>query len=196
MVASLASRLAFPSSTRRPDWSTTSIVLKAGSSSCENHSRTTAGARCTVLPTDGVAWSRNAWARAAGAARSSAGTASMVARHRTASLPEERLPETVREEIVEEEVQLDDAADVAPRPAVHRNDRLGADLEVLPGPDDARIDRAGGLAGEAAVQGRREAELDERNEAVEGRRQAHVAHEGLQVLQAVLDGEAGLERVG
>ena len=83
-----------------------------------------------------------------------------------------------------------------PGQAVDRDDRLGADLIILPGPDQAGLDRAGGLAALAAVHRRRHGHLDHRDQTVEGRGQSHVLHVMLQIFKAVFDGDAVIEIVG
>src|SRR5437763_1804960 len=55
------------------------------------------------------------------------------------------------EQIVEIDMELDDAAVAVSREVIRRQDRLRADLEVLPGPDDSRLDRADRLSGRYAV---------------------------------------------
>ena len=54
----------------------------------------------------------------------------------------------VREQIVEEEMELEQRADAVTLALAIGDDRLGADLEILPRPDDAgRDDAGGGVAG-------------------------------------------------
>jgi hypothetical protein len=67
-------------------------------------------------------------------------------------MADDRPPETPWEELLEEEVHQAKDSDVFSTPAVQRNDRLEAELERLPDPDQARVDRARRLAAAAAVQ--------------------------------------------
>src|SRR3954452_5499255 len=61
--------------------------------------------------------------------------------------------ERMRENVVDVEVQLRDKADAVAAALVHRKNRLGGELDMLPGPDEAGIDRPGRAA--AAGPGRR-----------------------------------------
>src|SRR5258708_35208851 len=81
------------------------------------------------------------------------------------SVAEDRPPDTPGEQVVEEEMELKDATDAVAAQAVDRNDHFGADLVVLPGPDDAGLDGAGGEAALVAIEGRRHGYLDPRDHA-------------------------------
>src|ERR1700757_2652432 len=102
--------------------------------------RTSVGGVCTVLPTAGLARSRNACACAAPApAHPSTPARARPDRVRwvTASPREDRPPDRVREQVVEIEMQLKQRADAVALALPIGNDRLGADLIILPGPDHA-----------------------------------------------------------
>src|SRR5581483_3494386 len=100
------------------------------------------------------------------------------------SVREERAADAIRKQVVEEEMQLHHPADPMAGVAVHRNDGLKADLEILTRPDNAGLDRAGDLPVAAAVKAPRECELDQRDHPVERRLQPDVAYVMLQIFQA------------
>src|ERR1700689_1870837 len=196
-VWSRSSTRGAPSSTRAPAASVTSMPLKAGSSSCVNQMRTSAGGAPSVLPTGGAAWSRKACAHATPPRPTTSKQASSIPEIRCViSVSEYRPPEGGGENIVEEEMKLPQPAIAVPGQAVDRDDRLGADLIILPGPDQAGLDGAGGLAALAAIHRRRHGHLDHRDQTVEGRGQPHVLHVMLQIFEAVFDGDAVIEIVG
>src|SRR5258708_2171584 len=100
--------------------------------------RTSLGGVCTVLPTAGLARSRKACASAAPAqAHRSAPARTREDRLRwvMASPREDRPPDRVGEQVVEVEMQLQQRAHAVALAFAIGNDRLGADLEILPGPD-------------------------------------------------------------
>src|SRR5262245_35706860 len=175
----------------------TRIVLNTGSISPSNQMRTSDGDGLTLAPTRGSAWSGNAWAPADGGATSST-AASISAR----ALPGEGRPqhamewrpcEDLRGDVVEIEVQLPDHSDVLSRPLVDGNLRLDADLHVSAEPDDARVDRSRRAARVLRIIERGlHREFHEGNQAVERRAQADVPHEGLKIVEIVLDTEAPL----
>src|SRR5208282_783088 len=83
--------------------------------------------------------------------------------------------------------------------AGHRNDRLGADLEVLPRPDEPWLYRPSRRnPGGNTVDRGRKGDFNERNHVVERWRDANVLHMMLQVFEAVFKGEAIIEiiRIG
>src|SRR5215510_11382064 len=100
--------------------------------------------------------------------------------------------EDIRRDVVEVEVKLADDSHILPRLAVYGELQLEAQLDIPPEPDHARIDRARRPSGSRPLDRGLHGELHERDHAVEWCGQSHVAHEGLQVLQAVLEGEAPL----
>ena len=95
-------------------------------------------------------------------------------------------------------MQLDDAAETASGRARHRQDRLGADLHILPSPDDPGLHGAHGLAAGAAVQPGRKRYLNERDHPVERWLETDIHDLPLQVFEAVLKRKAVIDivRVG
>ena len=91
----------------------------------------------------------------------------------------------MREEIVKIEIELGNHADVIAGAFFNRNNRIYAKLEMLPGPKDPGIDRPGRLSTLSPVQRSFESELDQWNQAIEGRVPVHVLHLRLEVLDAV-----------
>src|SRR3981189_2507243 len=108
---------------------------------------------------------------------------------------ENRSADRPREKVVEIEMQLDNAAETTPGQARRRQDHLGADLHKLPGPDDAGLDRADGLAAGVAVQSGRKRHLDERDHAVERRLETDIPDLPLQIFQTVFKRETIIEVV-
>src|ERR1700730_6895157 len=92
-------------------------------------------------------------------------------------------------------MKLREKAYVVPGAAVHWNQKLEAELVVFVRPQEAWIDGADREAILAAIEWRHERNLDKRNEVVGNRGEAGVAHVLLQVRQAVLDREAGAQRM-
>src|SRR5258706_14111801 len=92
-------------------------------------------------------------------------------------------------------MQLDDPAETTPGRARRRQDHLGADLHKLPGPDDAGLDRADGLAAGAAVQSGRKRHLDERDHAVERWPETDIPDLPLQIFETVFKRETIIEVV-
>src|SRR5215472_17996216 len=101
------------------------------------------------------------------------------------SVSEEGTPERIRENVVEIKVQLDHAAEPVTARRIDRDDRLGADLVVLPRPDHPRLDRADRLAAPTAIERGRKRRLDQRDHPVERGAEADVLHILLQVGEAV-----------
>src|ERR1044072_3908716 len=139
-------------STCLPSLSSTRSVLNAGSRSSVNHTFTSAGAPCTVSPTRGDAWSRNACASAACATRA-------ISAPRTSL--ENRAANAARKYVIEEEVDLEKDAGSAAAERIHRHEGLERELHLAAGPDDPGIHRAG-ESRRAAVDRLLQIELDER----------------------------------
>ena len=91
-------------------------------------------------------------------------------------------------------MQLHEGAETVSGRMRSGNDRLGTDLKILAGPDDAWLDRAGRYLSRTDIaDGRRERDLDKRDQLVEGLPQADVFDAALQIRKAVLKGEAVVE---
>src|SRR5580704_244756 len=91
-------------------------------------------------------------------------------------------------------MQLHEGAETVSGRMGSGNDRLGADLKILPRPDDAWLDRAGRYLSRTDIaDGRRERDLDKRDQLVEGLPQADVFDAALQIRKTVLKGEAVVE---
>src|SRR5215470_3825084 len=84
-------------------------------------------------------------------------------------------------------MQLGNHSDVIARAFVDRDNRLCSELKVLTRPKHARIDRPGRLSTCVTVQGCFESELDQWNQAIEGRVPVHVLHLRLEVRDAVFE---------
>src|SRR5438270_3533615 len=108
---------------------------------------------------------------------------------------EDRPAERMRENVVDVKMQLGDEADAVSALIIHRKDRLGGELHMLPGPDEAGIDRAGRAAAAGPCR-RREREFDDRRQLRNKRAEAQVAHIVLEIEQAVLDRAAPFDRLG
>ena len=97
-------------------------------------------------------------------------------------------------QVIEIEVKLHDHTNLAARPGINGNDRFRPDLTVFARPNDAGIDRPSHLSTFAAIHRILEGEFDERDELIEGLSEPDILHVGLQIGEAVLDGEPPVER--
>src|SRR5437588_3195052 len=88
---------------------------------------------------------------------------------------EDRPAERVGKNVVDVEVQLRDEADAVTALPVHRKNRLGGELNMLPRPDEARIDRARGAAA-PCPHWRRESEFDHGRQVGNENAEALIAH--------------------
>src|SRR6516165_5821331 len=93
-------------------------------------------------------------------------------------------------------MKLDDAAVTVPGEARRRYDRLGADLEIRPCPDDSRLDRADRLPSKSPVHRGREGDFDQRKQLIERLPEPDVLHAALEIGEAVFEGEAVIEGSG
>src|SRR5437588_1603167 len=91
-------------------------------------------------------------------------------------------------------MDLSDPAHPGSRLMVDRHHRLQPKLHVSPGPENPRLYGSGGRSA-AAIDRRRQRELDHGNELIERFAQSDILDEGLQVRNAVFDGEAQVEHV-
>src|SRR5207244_11714499 len=97
--------------------------------------------------------------------------------------------------VIQKEMQLCYYADLISCVFVNRNHRLDPNLEISSRPDDARINRAGGLPLGAAVQRSFQCELHQRNQSIDRRWQMHVLHLRLQINHAVLQRKTQLQDI-
>src|SRR5262245_57759617 len=121
-----------------------------------------------------------------------------VAEHRPPRVAgEDRPADRRREDVVEIEVQLADHADAAAAGAVDRYDRLDAELEVLAGPQDARIDGTGRAEPRVECIANRCLELGfyDGDQAVDEVWQPQVDDVRLEIRHAVLHGAAVDEKL-
>src|SRR5215469_4094225 len=90
-------------------------------------------------------------------------------------------------------MKLNDTAVAMPREACCRYDRLCADLEIRPCPDDSGLNRADRLPSQSPVHRGREGDLDQRKELIERLPQSDVLHAALEIGEAVFEGEGVIE---
>src|SRR5215472_10693919 len=90
-------------------------------------------------------------------------------------------------------MELKDAAVAVPGETVRRDDRFGADLEILAGPDDPGLDRADRLTGRYAIDRRREGDLDQWDQLTERGTKPNVLYAAFEIGEAVFEGEAVVE---
>ena len=90
--------------------------------------------------------------------------------------------------------ELRDPADMAAASAVHRNDGFCGQLHVTTRPGQARVDRSRRPV-TAAVERRRERELDDGDQLIERPAPTDALHVRVQVRNAVLDRKTPLQRV-
>src|SRR5579864_5908329 len=111
------------------------------------------------------------------------------------SAPEQWLAKAIGENIVEVEVELNEAPHAVTLAAAVGDDQLGADLEVLSRPDQARCDHAGGRGRHAAVEGRAAGDFHERRDSVKRWGKPDVLDLALKINKAVFDGHPEIEDV-
>src|SRR6202163_4104547 len=114
--------------------------------------------------------------------------------HLSSLLSEYRLADRRWKYVVQEEMDLSEPAHPGSRLMVDAPHRLHPQLQVFSGPDNPRVYGSGGRSA-AAIDRRRQRELDHGNQLIERLAQPHILDEGLQVGKAVFDGEAQVEHV-
>src|SRR6476660_1167060 len=110
------------------------------------------------------------------------------------SASKQRTAERRRKHVVQIDMKLRHEPNGVSGVAVPRNDRLGAELHILTGPQQTRIDRAGGLAA-TAIERRLERQLGHKDQTIEWRAKADVPHLTLQVGHTVFQRQPEFERV-
>src|SRR5579875_671823 len=191
-----ASTLPLPALTCLPAAFLTIRLENTGSISPSNHTLTCLGAVSTVAPTCGDELSGNAWADASGAAANANRKKTIQANERAmgqSGSVKQRRAESVRREVIEVKIEAEHHADRVAGALVHRHQQFDAPLEVMAQPDHPGRDVAGGLAMATAIEAGLHWQFDDRDHVVEGRLDACVLHEVLQIRDAVLQRQAPVQ---